>query len=80
MLLKMRKILLEKCEEVISQGPQWPFVSKGLETKKIFQDLRSYFNKKNNNKNHAFNEYDAAAGNLAVSFAPHRTVDSRNTS
>lgn len=37
-LFEMRRTLLEKCEELISQT-QWPFVSSNLNPDKIFRDL-----------------------------------------
>ena len=37
-LMEMRKLLLEKCEEVISSGP-WQQKLDGLTTEKIYSDL-----------------------------------------
>lgn len=41
-LLKMRKTLVDKCEEVINNN-HWPHGSQDLRTAKIFKDLLQFY-------------------------------------
>jgi len=41
-LLSMRKILVDKCEEVINNNP-WPHGQQDLRTGKIFKDLLQFY-------------------------------------
>jgi hypothetical protein len=44
-LLTMRRVLLDKCEEVINRSANWPHGAQvgGLKTDKIFFDLLQYY-------------------------------------
>jgi len=44
-LMNMRRVLVEKCEEVINKSSNWPHGAQagGLKTDKIFFDLLQYY-------------------------------------